>query len=248
MMKKPNWLSKLGLTPKGPLPQISTPYNQALKSQQEVLIISLIIAVAVAGFYTYFYTQKKIAAEQKVAVVVAKANLDAPHTLTEGDLQTVMLPQGLLPAGHFLKTELDEVIGQTLNVSLKQKQLVLAHFIQSDLDPTSVSAQFDNAFALSMDEDWFVAKLPNLKANDLIDIVVTNPRGDLEATTVLARSLKVISISKAGNKRSLVVNSTEEEARAILFARGLKLPMQVLVHSAIKNDLPPENTQTTTQP
>lgn len=232
-----NWLSN---RQKDPLLQVSTPYNQMLKRQHEALLISLIIALAVAGFYTYFYTKDQIAAQQQVSVVVAKQDLSAPHQLTADNLQTVMIAQKLLPDGTFLEKDKDQLIGKSLTQPLKAKQIILAHQIQSDLDPDSISAQFDEWFALSMDEDWFVAKFPDFKANDRVDLLVTNPRNGLDATTVLARDLKVISIGQAKNKRQIVVNSTEEEAKAILFARGLKLPMQILVHSAITPEPTPE--------
>ena len=221
------------------LPHISTPYNQAVKKQQEALVISLIIAIAVASFYSYFYTQSQIEAEQKIEVIIFNKDLEAPHKITAGDLSQLYVPQGTLPEGSFNLSEQDQLIDQTLTQSVKSKQLVLAHYLQTDLDPNSISAKFDDLFALSMDEDWFVAKFANLKANDRIDIVVSNPREDLAATTTLARSLKVISVSKSGNKRSLVINTSEDEAKAILFAKGLKLPMQILIHAAVEKTTQP---------
>ena len=228
-------LKKL-FTPKDVLPSISSPYNQAVKKQQETLLFSLIIALSIAGFYSYFYVQNQIKAENKVKVIVIAQDLEAPHTLTESDLSHAWIPRALLPQGYFLDTKRSEAIGRTLTLPVKAQQVLLSHFTESGMNPNSISAQFEQWFALSMDEDWFVAKLPNLKANDRIDLVVSNPNGNLEETTVLARNLKVIAIRTIGNKRSLIINTTEEEARAILFSRGLKLPMQVLVHSAINSD------------
>ena len=216
-----------------PLPKISTPYDTALKRQQKTWFISIVLGLLMVGFYSWFYVQHRVNSQDLVPVMVAINDLQAPALLVKDNFKEVMMPKALVPVRTFKETNMPDLVDQTIQQNLVAYQVLLPHHLQADLNPDSISAAFDTDFVLSVGEDWFVSKFPNLKAQDRIDILVSNPRSNLDATTTLVRNLKVIEISKLSGKKHLTLNTTEEEARGLLFARSLKLPMQILVHSAI---------------
>jgi len=224
-----NWFKK-----KSSLPTLSSPYNQAVRRQQSALALTLLITILIAGIYTYFYAKKQTEARSLQSVIVVAQDITAPKILENSDLKIAKIPQSLLPENALRIGEKEHLIGQTAIEDLEAKQILLPSDLRPNLDPDSISAQFNSDFALSMDEDWFAAKFPSLEVNDQVDLIVTNPRDQLESTTVIARNLTVIQIDQIKNKRQLVLNTTEDQAKAILFAHGLKIPMQLLIHSAIK--------------
>ncbi len=213
------------------LPFTTTPYRAELERVQRRWLILLLLLTGALGWYSYQYVQAHQAAEVMVSVVVATADVAAPHELTAEDLTTFKIPQRLVPAGVW--TEPAELVGQTLLRSVVANEILVAADVHPDLDPKSISAKFEEAFAFSVGEDWLVAKLPNLRSGDTVDILASNPKGRITDTTPVAEGLKVLAVETRSGRKQLVVNVTEVEAQALLFARGLRLPMQVLVHSAL---------------
>jgi len=236
MMKKmKNMFKKMKQKRLSPVPQISTPFNMEIKRQQDRWFVSFLILLLVSGFYTYFYLQHKKESEKLVTVYVAQSDIKYPHVLESKDFSTEVFPQNKLPKSFYEKSEKNPLIGQTLIQNILEHEVFLPHHIHPDLDPESVSAKFDESFALAMDEDWFQSKFSEVKENDFIDIVVSNPDSDLDATMTIVTKMKVIDIQEDKNKKTLIINATEEEARSIIFSRGLKLPMQILVRSGVEN-------------
>jgi len=89
-----------------------------------------------------------------------------------------------------------------------------------------------------MDENWFEAKFPALSPHDTVDVLTTNPKEGLWQTIPVAANIPIIEMQydAKGDKKTLVVNLTQDEARAILFARGARLPMHIIVHSSLTPD------------
>lgn len=216
------------------LPCTTTPYRAELERVQRRYALLILLLVGAIGWYAYKYAQARHSAEQLVSVVVASTDLKAPHQLEASDLRTLEIPQQLQPAGTW--TETKDLVGQTLLRSVVAQEILLPADVHPELDSKSISAKFTEAFAFSLGEDWLVAKLPNVRPGDMVDILASNPKGRLAETTPVAEGLKVLAVPSRSGRKSLVVNATQTEAQALLFARGLRLPMQVLVHSA----LPPE--------
>lgn len=214
-----------------PLPVVHTPYRAALERAQRQYFLAFLLLLLLFGYYAYRYTQHQATQNQLVEVVVAKTDLAAPKTLEPSDLSLIQLPQKWVPTSA--QTSVETLRGKTLRRSLEANEVLVKLDTQDDLNPDSVSAQFDQAFAFTLGEDWLVAKLPNLKPGDTVDILATNPEANTEATTVVAAALRVITLDKAGARKNLVINTTAEQAQALLFTRGLRLPMQVITHSAI---------------
>jgi Flp pilus assembly protein CpaB len=215
------------------LPVVSLPYNVALKKQQERWLITFILLIAITAYYAYVYLQQQRVNQELLTVLVFSEDLDRPVVLTPEHLTTQTFSRFKLPSGTFATETKASLVGQTLVRDVLANEIVLPHHVQSKLDPESVSAQFENAFGFTMDESWFQAKLPNLKAGDVIDILVSNPEGDLDATITVAQGLEVVTVQRSNQKKTLIVNVTDAQAKQVLFARGLRLPMQVLLHSAL---------------
>jgi len=215
------------------LPVVSLPYNVALKRQQERWLITFILLIAITGYYVYVYREQQRIRKEAVTVLVFSEDLQRPVKLTPAHLKTQTFSRFQLPQGTYNSEATESLVGQTLVRDVMANEVVLPHHVQSKLNPESVSAQFENAFAFTMDEDWFQAKLPNLRGGDIIDILVSNPDSDLEATITVAQGLEVVQIQQLNQKKTLIVKVTDAQAKQILFARGLRLPMQVLLYSSL---------------
>ena len=230
MLKK--LIKRLQEKKQNPLPHVSSPYNLMVKRTQQNFLFTFLLLLGFTSIYTYFYVEQKIEREQLVRVYAAKTEITPPKTLEKNDLVLLRISKKSLPTGYFEVAKENPVLGKTLVREVVKNEILLPHHLQIGIDPDSVSAQFEEFFAFTMDEDWFQAKLPNLKTNDLIDVVVSNPKQDLEASQIIVEAIKVIAIQTKNNKRTVVVNVTTDEAKSILFVRGLRLPMQILVRSS----------------
>ncbi len=108
--------------------------------------------------------------------------------------------------------------------------------ININSNPDSISSKFTELFAFSIDESWMASRLPEIKKNDKIDVVISNPKKEITETITVAQQVKVIDIQVGKDKKkTLIVNITKDEASAILFSHGLRLPMQVLVYPTLTN-------------
>jgi len=223
---------------KNPLPQVTTPYRAELERLQKRWAIGLLLSLILLGWYAYQYTQSQAAKQAPVMVVAAQTNLAYPHTLSVPDLTLVEVPQRWVTATSWNRKE--DLVGKTLRRNKEAFEVFTAEDVQADLNPKSVSAKFEEAFAFTIGEDWLAAKLPNLKGQDRVDILTANPEAGLEATVNVASNIKVVTVERSGGRKNLVVNVTQKQAQALLFSRSLRLPMQVLIHSS--HNLQPNDT------
>lgn len=227
-----------------PLPYTMTPYRAELERLQRRWVILLIGLLGLLGWYAYQYTQARAEAEKLQPVLVAQVNLVAPVKLSQSDLRVISVPQKFLPQGTWAQPT--DLVGQTLRRDVVANEIILPADVQPKLDPKSISAKFEEAFAFTVGEDWLVAKLPGLRPGDQVDILASNPEVGTDATTLIAQQLTVLAVQSAGGRKNLVLNVTAPEAQALLYARSLRLPMQILVHSAISPliDIEPLNPAT----
>lgn len=214
-----------------PLPSISLPYNREIKKQQEKFLLSFLLFLILSGVYTYLYTQEKIRQNQLRTVLVFNENIVSPKIIEATDIKKIKIPQKYIPAGAF--DDFEKIEGLTLIRDGMEKEILLAHNFKENINPSSISAQFSESFALTINEDWFESSFPNLHKNDHIDILVSNPKQGISNTVSIAQNLKVLEIQKEKKGQGLLIlNVSETEAQVILFSRGLRLPMQLLVRPA----------------
>ena len=217
------------------LPKVTLPFDRELKATQRSYLISFLIILAFTGFYSYSYTTSQATQNQLVNVLVASQDIESPAKLEKHQVKIEKFPRKKLPTQIF--DNFDEVIGKTLITSVSKNEVLQSKHFQIAVNPESISAQFSNSFAFTIDESWFVSKLPSLAKNDLIDLLVTNPQQEIGETITVASGLRVLEIQKDSlGRKTIVVNVTQAESQAILFARGLKLPMQLLVQPSIKTE------------
>ncbi len=216
-----------------PLPTRTLPYNRLLKIQNRRFFISFLILLGTSLFYSYHSAKQKIVANELVEVWVVKETLLPPVEIEAKNLEAKYFPKKNLPIEFYESKE--NLVGKILIAKVVENQILLPHYFSESVDENSISTRFGSRFALTMDEDWFEAKLPELAKNDLIDILITNPKRNISETVLIARNLPIIEIQidSKNNKKTLVVNTSEEAARAILFVRGAHLPMHILVHSSL---------------
>lgn len=220
-----------------PLPFVHLPHHYAIKKTQERWFFSFLILLAFSIWYTYQYSQFKVEQNALVSAIVMKQDLSAPIKITAEHLVSIKFSKKLLPENFFEKTE--DLVGKTLVHNVVKNQIVLPHDIHFESDPDSISAQFEDLFAFSIDESWLSSRLPEIRKNDKIDVVVSNPKNIKDQSATVAKQVKVLDVQEGKDKKkTLIVNITKEEAQAILFSQGLRLPMQILVYSSIAPNEP----------
>lgn len=224
-------------TKKFPVPTLTTPYNyQIHRTRRRFLVLFIVLALSTL-FYSYAWQQQKQIAFDLVPVLVADDDILAPEEVTATQLRLKYFPRQDVPVNTF--DQPDDIIGQTLIRDVVRNEILLPHHFQPNIDPESVSTKFAEFFAFSVNEDWLEGKLPNLMAHDRVDILVANPKSRDDFAQILAENLEVIEVitSKKNNAKTLIINTTQPEAEAVLLARGSRLPMQVLVRSSVRSEI-----------
>jgi len=219
-----------------PVPTYTPPYNQCVKRQRRRFFLSFLLVLLISSFYTLYNAKQRIANEELVHVWVTNQDVPSPTAIEQAHLQTHYFARKNLPELYFEASE--DVIGKVLIQDVVKNEILLPHYFTETIDTSSISTKFQKSFALTMDENWFEAKFPALSPNDTVDVLTTNPKKGLRQTIPVASNISIIEMQydEKGNKKTLVVNLTQDEARAILFARGARLPMQIIVHSSLTPD------------
>ena len=167
---------------------------------------------------------------------MANQDLTSPIEVELAHLKTNYFPQKNLPQSVFLNRE--DIVGKALIQDVVKNEILLPHHFTQEVDVNSISTKFQKSFALTMDENWFEAKFPTLAPHDTVDILTTNPKAGFSQTILIVQNVPIIEVQfeTKGEKKTLVVNLSQDEARAILFARGARLPMHIIVHSSLSQD------------
>lgn len=217
-----------------PLPLITLPYDKIIKKQQKKFLLTFLIFLAFSTFYTYFFIQEKIKNEQLITILAFSENLKFPKEIKKTDTKKIQIQQKNLPE-NIIKN-FKEIEGKTLIQNVVKNEILLPHHFQKAINPDSISSKFTESFAFSLEENWLESDLPQIYKNDRIDILVSNNKKGISETLSIVTNLEVIEVQKNNRgKQILVINCTEKEAQSILFSRGLRLPMQVLIHSSLPN-------------
>ena len=211
---------------------VTLPYTQEIRGQRKRFQLTLLILILVASFYTLHYFQQYQKTHKPIEVVVAVTNIKGPRTLALTDIALREIPRGYLPSSYF--TTLKELEAKVLVSDIASGAILTPYHFKDSVDPDSISALFSEDFAFTIDEEWLMSRLPSLRPNDLVDIIVSNPKSKYGETMIVASQIRVIEVKKFKSKKTLVLQMTKEQAQPITFSRGLRLPMQVLIHAAPK--------------
>ncbi len=216
------------------VPKVVLPYTQEIITQRRKFQLTFLLIALITSFYTYSHWKQHQNKEALLDVVVAVKSIDGPKVIEASDVEVKKIPRRYLPETFF--TSVEEVEGNVIVPDAIVGEVLLQKHFQGKLDPKSISAKFESDYAFTLDEEWLIARMPELRPNDRIDILASNPKGSIDQTLVIAQNIKVIEIQKGKSKRTLVLQMTQEQAQPVIFARGLRLPMQVLVHSSIREE------------
>jgi len=189
----------------------------------------LVLVLLSLGGSLFFWTHQQSEIQDLVSVIVLNQDILAVKTLETDDVSLVKRPRKWLP--KYAIIDPDYAVGKTLLLPRSQGQMLTSFDVGSVTDPASISAKLYAGRALAMDEAWFLARLPVLSSGDRLDILVSYPGRWNAPSSVIAAGISVLEVSSSGGKKTLFVQVTPEEAQAIVSARGLRLPMQVLVRS-----------------
>ncbi|HEY5714275.1 MAG TPA: SAF domain-containing protein [Candidatus Gracilibacteria bacterium] len=224
------WRQKRRFKKQHTLPIITLPYDAHIQKLKRRYAITFLIMLLIGVWYSYAYHQQYVIDHQIIYAVIAEQDISSPKLIESEDLKLKGIPRKYLPRQFFLETE--SLTDQLLVQDLIEGEVLLPHHLKPKSDPNSISAKFENDYAFTLDEEWLIARLPQLKSKDHIDLIVSNP-GNQE-DLIIAENLEILAIqtNKAG-KKTLVLNTTKAQSESIIAARSLRLAMQVLVRSSI---------------
>ena len=211
------------------LPRTNLPHQQETQNLQRQFFITFVILLLFSGWYSFRFIQHQKNLEDLVPVLVAKETVKSPQLVTQTLFKTSQIPRRYLPDQVF--SDLESVQGFILVRDLQPNEVLVPSHLREGISKQSISHKIEGQYALSLDESWLVAKLPALKPQDRIDIMTTNPKV-YNSTNLIAQNLRVLQSIKGKNgKRTLLLEVETAQAEAILYARGLRLPMQILLKS-----------------
>jgi Flp pilus assembly protein CpaB len=224
---------KISQSKKFPVPTISIPYTHKINQTRRKFFVLFLVLLISTLFYSYVWQQQRQVEFDLVPVLVSRTDLMAPEEITGQELRLKYFSRQNIPVVTF--SDENEITGLTLIRDVVRNEILLPHHFQPNINPESISTKFSDFFAFSLNEDWFEGKLPNLMPHDRVDILAVNPKSNRDQATILAENLEVIEVLsfKKNNAKTLIVNTTNQEAESILLARGSRLPMQVLVRSSV---------------
>jgi len=214
------------------LPRVTHPYHLLVRRTQRRWGLSFLIFLLFMSGSLWSWAQKVSRQEDLIDVVVVRESLEAPLGLESSQIHQEKRPRKWVPEDALLG--LDSVIGQTLLTHKSSGQILTALDLGPPINLESISAQFQDHVAFGMDESWFVSRLPEIRSGDGIDILTTHPKSWNGASTIITQNVRVIDVQTSGAHKTLLVNVTHEEAKALMSARGLRLPMGVLVRASQK--------------
>ena len=217
---------------KKPLPRTSTSKLKYRLKWWLSFLLSWGLLLFSGSYYAYSKRQQYVRENQVVWVVVTRQDISAPSLINEQQVRLKPFPRKYLPDQFFKETRL--TIGRLITQDVTKGEIITPHNFGPSGDPTSISAQFQEHFAFTLDEEWLIARLPELKPHDHIDILASHPKDPSQETMLLVERAEVIEIQNTkSRKKTLVLNLTQTQAQSLLAARGMGLPMQILVHSSL---------------
>lgn len=209
-----------------PLPKTTLPLDQEVADFQKKFLITLLFVLGGVGFYVYEKSKDYHLTNKPVEVWVAREFIAYPYKITQQDLVKKKIPRKFLP-DNFIRN-IDYLKERASIHDIQKNEVLLDSHLAFGVNPDSISGKFSEYLAVNIAADWLVAPWPDLDKNDLVDIQVTNisENGKNQSSTI-AQNVKVLV---KPTEKSLVVNLSEEESQNLLFSRGLRLPMQIIVH------------------
>lgn len=203
-------------------------YDQAIRSLLfwGAGICTLFIGAAIILNTLLWQGYKK--RQDLVPVIAASKDLESSKKLDSSDFQKIFIPYQFIPEGA-AKT-FEEFIGESLLVSLKAHEIMLESHVNAEANPNSVSTLFQENYAMSVDQDWFVSDFPPIYKNDWVDIIVYKPFSEEQNSEILIQKARVLQLERSRAKASVILNLSHEQAQSLFFAHSLKMPLQMVVY------------------
>lgn len=204
-----------------------------------VLLFSTILAlfaVVLMQLYKKNLAEELGVAGKRVEILVAKENIPAFSVIQRAQLTKVAYPSNYLPPRYLLVSLADDVVGQTVNYTVKKGTPLLATDLastQSDAQLSRVITKGMRALAIPVDKVNSFGGL--LKPKDHVDIIGTFQKpgeGEVETITLL-QNVAVLAVggklgtgADSGSKKkrqarvsTVSVLVTPEEAELLVFAQ-----------------------------
>ena len=216
------------------IPSVHTPFAREISKRRNKFFFLFLSFLLLGFLYSKTYIAKQTVEQDLVEVLVTTEKIEAYTPLSDASFESKKIPRKFLPQGIFLtnpKNEAEPLVSQ-FHI-LKNQVLVQSQFF-SDAPQDSISVNIKKDKGFLINEDWFESEIPAITKNDKIDILATNPKLSYDKTFFVVQNVLVsdVIINEKNKKRSVLLELTDDQSKLLLFSRGNKLPMALLIHSS----------------
>lgn len=206
---------------------VAIPSRFSRLRQPILAVISFLVVFASVGYWMLSMYDRS----EKIDVVVAARDLEAPRALTADDLTIVERTRGDLPRTAIAKK--DAVLGIALMKAMSEKEILTTNHLLREVAATSESllvTSGNRGFSLS--SSWLTAPPPKIAVNDRIQILASAADKSVETgTTIIGSNLRVLKVEndRDGLPSRMLLDASLTEAAQVLQAHTNRLALLVLV-------------------
>ena len=215
---------------KFPIPATQTPWSQLKSFRRKKYFAIATFLILIASFlltknFLHYQQQTEL---QKV--YLANQELKAPLLLNSDSFTEKYISNDLFPPTAI--QEIQEITDKTLLQNLSQNEIIVQADLTSEIEPNSITTKIpEGQQIITISETWLTGPLPNLGKNDLIDLLAVQSKSRTNQVEFIATNIKILNSKKVSEKQILNLLVTDEEAKNITLARGLNLPLSIIINA-----------------
>lgn len=216
-------------------------WSAKFKRQTRLYFIIAILAAVIGTYYFYQYLEQKRIDSSFMPVLVAGKDFSKHEIIQISDIEVKEFQKDKIPANAI--TNIDEVKGKICIFDISKNQILVPQFFTFEIDPDSISIDLlEGYYAFPVGFDWFTAPVPAVKEGDFVDIIASSVYTHMEEGTEIAdadaiipiinvKVLRVESGESSSGSAHLILMTTEEESKALMTMRALKVHINLLIRS-----------------
>lgn len=193
------------------------------------------LAAILALMGAFFITKAVLESNQKnklTEVFVATKTLEAPQTLADENIVSKLMPMQFVPKN--IITQKTDLIGKTLTRKINENEIFVHDDISQIIDPNSLTAFMpQGSKSLIIPENWLESPMPDMTEGDTINIIISPATRNIHETKIIASNIRIIRTSQNSRAQGnyIAVLISENDAKNIMYAHSLKIPMNIIINS-----------------
>jgi Flp pilus assembly protein CpaB len=195
-------------------------------------ILLAILLSLVSAVLTFFYLEDLRARSiPSLTVVVALRDIRPGTIITVDDVGLQEAPQGIVPTNHM--QDVDRVVGRSSIATIHEKEVILSSDL-AGVEQSSLSDRIpDGRWAMILPAAWLVSPVPTVREGDRLDLMAYLAGQSREELGLVVSAVECIGFAPGSDQAEyLTLAVTQEEAKAILFARANGYSLLVLLRPA----------------